>query len=219
MREAQWLTCDEPAKMLGHLRGEVSVRKLRLFAVAMWRGHLDIMRRFGAEEVPDIGERYADGLATEDEVDRSRHALDLRGANLPYPQYVEQASRHLIANLAPGPQVGPEKRRQAALLREIVGNPFRQFVWTDRISGAPSHRDFDAGDLRPHTILRRHWITPTVQAMAEHAYQERDFAGLPAIADALEEAGCEEQAMLDHLRSAGPHCRGCHVLDLILGRE
>jgi hypothetical protein len=33
MTEAEWLTCDDAKPMLEHLRGKVSNRKLRLFAV------------------------------------------------------------------------------------------------------------------------------------------------------------------------------------------
>ena len=41
---------------------------------------------------------------------------------------------------------------------------------------------------------------------------------LAVLADALEEAGCTDPDILGHLRDPGPHYRGCHVLDLILGR-
>jgi hypothetical protein len=39
------------------------------------------------------------------------------------------------------------------------------------------------------------------------------------LADALEEAGCDERAVLDHCRGPGPHVRGCWALDLVLGKE
>jgi hypothetical protein len=38
---------------------------------------------------------------------------------------------------------------------------------------------------------------------------------LALLADALEEAGCSEAAVLEHLRGPGPHVRGCWVVDLI----
>ena len=38
-------------------------------------------------------------------------------------------------------------------------------------------------------------------------------------ADALEEAGCDDAAILDHLRSPGPHVRGCWALDMLLGKS
>jgi hypothetical protein len=38
------------------------------------------------------------------------------------------------------------------------------------------------------------------------------------LADALEEAGCTDPALLRHLRPGGGHVRGCHVLDALLGK-
>jgi hypothetical protein len=65
-----------------------------------------------------------------------------------------------------------------------------------------------------------------VTALAQSAYDERllpsselDPANLAVLADALEDAGCTEAAMLDHLRGPGPHVRGCWALDLLLGKE
>jgi hypothetical protein len=62
------------------------------------------------------------------------------------------------------------------------------------------------------------WRSPTAVSIAERIYDERDFAALPILADALEDAGCEVPDVLNHCRSAGLHVRGCWVLDLVLGR-
>ena len=95
-----------------------------------------------------------------------------------------------------------EQGQQAILFREILGNPFR-----------PS-------------AFHRRWLTPTVTYLATIAYEERalpsgklDTTRLAILADALEETGCDNQEILGHLRSPGPHFRGCHVLDLLLGKE
>lgn len=42
---------------------------------------------------------------------------------------------------------------------------------------------------------------------------------LAVLADALEDAGCEDETILAHLRSEGPHVRGCWVLDILLGKS
>jgi hypothetical protein len=34
----------------------------------------------------------------------------------------------------------------------------------------------------------------------------------------LEAAGCTDAELLAHLRSPGPHVKGCHAIDAILGR-
>jgi hypothetical protein len=88
----------------------------------------------------------------------------------------------------------PDREEWAALLRDICGNPFRPVT------------------------LDPAWTTPTVVQLARSLYEERRFQDLPVLADALEEAGCQDQSILEHLRSTGPHVRGCWPLDLILGR-
>ena len=55
--------------------------------------------------------------------------------------------------------------------------------------------------------------------VAQAIYEERDFARMPILADALEDAGCADEAILEHCRGPGPHVRGCWVVDLILGRQ
>jgi hypothetical protein len=92
----------------------------------------------------------------------------------------------------------------AGLLREIFGNPFRPVVvgraW-------------------------RAWNRGVVQTLAQAAYDERalpegilDPARLAVLADALEEAGCTEERLLDHLRGLGLHVRGCWAVDLLVGK-
>src|SRR5262249_47479988 len=61
-------------------------------------------------------------------------------------------------------------------------------------------------------------LTPAVTGLAEAIYRQRDFTGLPILADALEDAGCADSALLSHLRSPVPHVRGCWALDLVLGK-
>jgi hypothetical protein len=87
------------------------------------------------------------------------------------------------------------RKRQAVLLREVFGNPFRP---------------------TPTPIL---WRTPTVTEIAQGIYHEEAFDRLPILGDALEEAGCSDEAILSHCREVGAHVRGCWVVDLILGKE
>ena len=49
--------------------------------------------------------------------------------------------------------------------------------------------------------------------------EDRGFSAMPILADALQDAGCEDAAILDHCRGLGPHVRGCWVVDLVLGKE
>lgn len=63
------------------------------------------------------------------------------------------------------------------------------------------------------------WNSGTIPKFAETIYADRAFDRLPVLADALEEAGCDDTGLLSHLRGPGPHARGCWVLDLLLGKS
>jgi hypothetical protein len=91
-----------------------------------------------------------------------------------------------------------EESTQADLLRDIYGPlPFRPV----------------AAD--PAWLA---WKDGTIPKLAQAIYDERAFDRLPVLADALEEAGCDNPDFLAHLRGPGPHTKGCWPLDLILGK-
>jgi hypothetical protein len=79
------------------------------------------------------------------------------------------------------------------LVHEVVGNPFRP------VTVDPS------------------WLTSAIINMAQTIYDENQFEDLPILADALEDAGCTDLDVLNHLRGPGPHVRGCFAVDLCLG--
>lgn len=61
------------------------------------------------------------------------------------------------------------------------------------------------------------WRTADVMGIARRMAEERESQSLPILADALEDAGCPNEAILSHCRGPGPHARRCWMLDLILG--
>ncbi|VTU01878.1 Uncharacterized protein (Fragment) OS=uncultured bacterium PE=4 SV=1 [Gemmataceae bacterium] len=63
------------------------------------------------------------------------------------------------------------------------------------------------------------WRTSTAVAIAQGMYESRNFAAMPILADALQDAGCEAEAILTHCRDPEQvHVRGCWVVDLVLGK-
>ena len=85
---------------------------------------------------------------------------------------------------------------QSCLVRDIFGNPFRPVTFDPE------------------------WRTTTALALARGIYDERAFDRLPILADALQDAGCDNDDILTHLRdTTTPHVRGCWALDLVLGKE
>jgi len=71
-------------------------------------------------------------------------------------------------------------------------------------------------------IVERSWLMwndGTITNIAHAIYDGRVFDRLPILADALEDAGCDNADILNHCRQPGVHVRGCWVIDLILGKE
>jgi hypothetical protein len=178
--------------------GKISPRKLMLFGVAS-------VHRCG-RELPDVGrdalavaERYADGLATRGDLKAAEGRIDawLRTARQgSTPWHVGSVVASIVggAPVFTGTiplQLAPPRE----LLVELVGEPFRP------VTVSPS------------------WLTPQVRALAKTAFERRDFAILPMLADALEEAGCMEARLLGHCRGKNEHVPGCWVLDLILSKQ
>jgi hypothetical protein len=94
-----------------------------------------------------------------------------------------------------------ERKFQCDLLRDLFGNPFHP------------------------TPLNPAWLTTPSTSLARAAYEERNLPSgavdgdrLAVLADALEEAGCSDVAILGHLRGRGPHYRGCWLVDALLGK-
>lgn len=63
------------------------------------------------------------------------------------------------------------------------------------------------------------WRTPTAVALARQMYESQEFGAMLILADALQDADCDNADVLDHCRGPGPHARGCWVVDLVLGKE
>jgi hypothetical protein len=72
------------------------------------------------------------------------------------------------------------------------------------------------GPLRKQRFLVR-WRTETVRLLAGGVHADQAFDRLPILADALEEAGCDNAELLAHCRGPGPHVPGCWALDLVRG--
>src|SRR4051812_47243811 len=67
MDEQEWLTCDDPTPMLEFLRGNGRKRKRRLFSCGCCRLAFGRYTPAKWERVVEVGERYADGLASNKE--------------------------------------------------------------------------------------------------------------------------------------------------------
>jgi hypothetical protein len=211
MTEAEWLASREPHDLLEHLRDHISDRRLRLFSCACIRRIRRLLTAPGSWESASVVERFTEGEATSAELRTAELALnelsDLRGEETaPYwvPFWAaDQDARKAVYGVIRWmvhPHVGTASWRGwlADVLRDILGNPFRPVV-------------VDPAWVRWHEGL--------VRSMARRMYDENDFGDMAVLADALEEAGCQDSHILAHCRGPGEHVRGCHLLDALLGNE
>ncbi len=77
----------------------------------------------------------------------------------------------------------------------------------------------DTGPLTPDGLpwpTDERWRTETVVGLAAGIREDRAFERLPILADALEEAGCDEELVLLHCRECANHVPDCWVVSFCL---
>jgi hypothetical protein len=221
MNEEEWNACTDPVLMLELVQRSASAtaRKLRLFAAACCRLYSPLVEDERFSQTVQTIEQYADGLASKAALKRSRQAV--RAARYALPADQEEAGvewqAYWLAEVA-----GTENAYKSMVVRELQRLATATNVITSAAfqpSAAALLRDVFVSPFRAVPPIEPAWLTSTVVSIARRAYDERDFAALPVLGDALEEAGCGHQDVLRHCGEPRGHVRGCWVLDLLTGRE
>jgi hypothetical protein len=240
MTEAEWWECDDPRALLQFLHehcartgGKVSQRKLRLFLLACYQELWGNLTGTANRVALDLVEQLAQANLQE---------IPLRVVRIPTAQAVLDcgASEPLEALWAVRKDgveepvaVGAVNSNLASLLERLacqqdLGWPLGAWLieWLGREGlalwwQADLFRDVFRGPFGP-LFFRSDWRARNgglAVRLAEMVYNDRAFHDLPILADALLDAGCEDTELLDHLRSPGPHVRGCWPVDALLGRD
>ncbi|MFO0927390.1 MAG: hypothetical protein U0736_10170 [Gemmataceae bacterium] len=226
MTEADWLAgsivFDE---LLRESPVPISERKLRLFLCACVRQVWPLLIDERCRAAVEAAERFADGLIGTDVLthawkgaweigfigaagfaDRAAAMTAVTAVNYLTVSYGTLYARsameqEVYKQAAHGKDVYQVTRWtwqvQEALFRDVVGNPFRAAVIDPAWLG---------------------WNDHFVRSLADLIDRERRYTDLPVLGDALEDAGCEDEALLAHCHG-GRHVRGCWVIDALLGRE
>jgi hypothetical protein len=221
--EEHWLQAADIRSMDARWIAKHDSRKWHLFAAACCRRVLALGPDPLLESLIDATEDFADGSRTWKEMTSLRKrfreeyqlplkkdtqarkvAFDLSRAVEHLTRKVSHNAQRVTESCATAAASGSggdwtaayraEHAAQVALAHDIFGNPFRPVAFSPE------------------------WRTSTAVAIAKSMYDSRDFAPMPLLADALEDAGCEHADILDHCRGSEPHVRGCRVVDQVLGR-
>ena len=226
MTEEEWLTTDNFERLLDYAAGFGSNRLVRLVGCACYRRILPMLHYAESRKALEYTELYADCLIEKEDLRAARQLAEQKWFQKK-PDYKQlRNSRetsidrafsgvHFLASAtdinsvlmqrmaiavrsafrAEFSEVDVQRSVYASLIRDIFGNPFRSI-------------DFDP-----------EWQTDTAVGLAQTMYDTRNFRAMPILADALQDAGCEDAAILDHCRDENSlHVRGCWVVDLVLGK-
>jgi hypothetical protein len=220
VNEADWFAAQHSATLCKMLRPldfghaiRFPARKWQLFSLAcVWRIS-DIFRDERTLALLAATDEHLEGtLGTDDFVLFRKDANGVTNQDMT-PRWVSRSNSGLQALLSAnrGDAAGAmqssswaraatlnpdaEMVAQAALVREVFGNPYR---------AAPADPE---------------WLSSTVTTLARVIYDNRSFELMPILGDALEDAGCTNIDILTHCRDPHEHVRGCWVLDLLLGRH
>jgi hypothetical protein len=245
MTEAEWNNCTDPQAMLHFLRvsGRASDRKLCLFACACVRRLWTLLTDERSRRAVEVAEREVDGrLDSPAAAEARREAHDAAGElNQRVARLGSATERRWGKVEAVAASAAAAVLQQSAVWLAARGAAFSASVaikLAARARGAagrPSAKKERAvqclflRDIFPPTLFRSMqgidsawlgWNGGTVVKLAQAAYDERASEQMSILADALEDAGCDNEEVLTHCRrQRAVHVRGCFVLDLLLGKE
>jgi hypothetical protein len=177
-------------------------RKCRLFSVAWCRKHIKKIKHPDCVALIDMAELYADGLVPRLQIQRLRRAVN----------------RWAEAETESGP-TGSWIARWAVwnAAQEAIAPPCVGYLNYDRKYGIVAGEVF--GNPAAPVVFSPEWRTDTAVALARQMYEAREFSAMPILADALQDAGCDNTDMLSHCRDTKQlHVRGCWMVDLVMGK-
>jgi hypothetical protein len=232
--EQGWLTATDPQAMLQFLMGTASERKPRLFAVACCRRIWHLLCDARAQEALELAERFADGLVGEGERVAARKAAQQAAQSRAVtrrplaPKWQRRAASavyYATARDAGEAAANAPRLAVEALIWQAggyTGCDSRAIREREQAAQASALRDIVANPFGPPAVVTPGWLAwneGTIRGIAQGIYDDRAFDRMPVLADALEDAGGDGEAILRHCRQEREHIRGCWVLDLWLQKE
>jgi len=234
MTEEQWLACEDPGRMLRFRPPDEAAKKTRIFKCICCRHIWHLLTDHRSRQAVEITERYVGGEATIDKLSEAANGAAEATRSIT-PSYnldgtdsnssrrtAAQAAEYTAANsrfvaLGIAQWIASARGTEHSLIAPYDKNVFKTAHQQASKFICEAVRDIFGNPFCPVT-LDPSWLTSNVIALAQQMYDSRDFTAMPILADTLQDAGCADQAVLEHCRGAGTHVRGCWVVDLATGR-
>ncbi len=213
MTEREWAKCPDSRDLLylaiDRFEKWSGTRTPRLLACAACRLDWHHMTDPRSRTAIEVAERYCDGEATLKALNDAH-----RAATAAYREALGTPAHH--AAWAVSKATRP-RNPSGAMLEALTIVTGRDNPWNDEVLAMI--RDAYGPRLFRRVAFKPSWRTSDTVGLARGIYHDRAFDRMPVLADALTDAGCEVEQVTDHCRSAGPHIRGCWVLDLALDNQ
>jgi hypothetical protein len=230
MTEKQWFASTDGVSLSRYWGNRLTERKARLIMIACCRRQMQYIRHPVLQSGVDmIVNHYADPTRPDEVLEgpeargvaaRVRENASKRSREPEYgvafgvvvvaePLSTMKEREHTfdylvfscltdISNAVARKGLKDEPAAQAAIVRDVLGNPF----------------------VKPKPKIKSAWRTDTVLALAKQIYVAEEFGAMPILADALQDAGCDNEHILSHCRDTTQvHVRGCWVLDLLFDKK
>ncbi len=220
LEEAAWRGSVYLRDLLNHVCYEREVhqtkagqRRLRLFGCASCRAIMEHIPPGPCRRAVEVAEAYAEGRAKKEDMEAARAACN------PFLSRAGAGPAEINATQAAYRAASPEALRAGWAGVEASSALHGGWVKDDGVF-CVLLRDIFGNPFRPASV-ERSWLTANdgaAAAIARAIHDDQAFGRLPILADALQDAGCSDEAILGHCRGPGPHARGCWVVDLLLGK-
>ena len=221
MNEKEWLAATDVWPMFDLLHNRASDRKLRLFAVACCRSICHFLEDKRSQVAVESSEACADGLTTKCQLKQSHTEAGWFATN-----EFEDSPTKLIENPSHASAVAAYWVAHDPLYHHGLRATLHWVGIAQGLAPAEESGRFPSAvgllrDIFPFhpATFNPSWLTSTVLSLTAGIYQEKAFDRMPILADALQDAGCENEEILNHCRQQGEHVKGCWCVDLILDKK
>jgi len=240
MTEQEWLEVHpDLMELWERMQGRATDRKLRLFGCACCRRIWHLLTDERSRHAVAMAEQFADGSITDDELydaataaqaaigpfneratwysgerrplDAADPAADAAWWSAHQGDAAWSIAQEATEAMAAGAVRGVFQEDNAAYFAARTAEWAYQYQYFRCVFGPLP--------FQPVALPVSPWQSTTVVSLAQVIYDEKVFDQMPILADALEDAGCDNAEILNHCRQPGEHVRGCWVVDLLLNKK
>jgi hypothetical protein len=213
MTEEEWLACEDWTLMLNFIETRKSLRKLLLSNISVCHTLKPIIRDKQCIRALRVLEDMADKTVKEKDQQEAQNWARSSISQCPPANRASYYARCAVYNLTLIEGNHTVLSQTGNFLASLDATESKEPILKEGATRLRCVNSYCPVTLDPS------WLTSTVVSLAQQIYDTRDFTAMPILADALQDAGCDNAQILEHCRGPGPHVKGCWVCDLCLNKS